>query len=206
MHVDRNLHHLLKCRDQLPSRLRTEQSRRVLDHDLVAAHVHEAFRHGAPQLEVVRRRDRVAERALHPLLGLQCGRDRSLHVAEVVKGVENAEDVDSVLGRVLDEELDHVIRKVPFRDQILAADQGLDRRVRRCLVQLAEKFPRVLVDDKLYFKRGTAKRFHGRKAKGIHLRGDGYDLLGPQIAAEKGLLRVAERRVDEPDSGLLLRH
>ena len=107
---------------------------------------------------------------------------------------------------MLDEEFDHVVGEVALRDQVLAADKGLDRRVRCGLVELAEEFPRVLVDDKLCFKRGTAKRFHGRKAKGIHLGGDGDDLLGPQIAAEKRLLRVAERRVDEPDSGLLLRH
>ncbi len=52
--VDRNLDRVLEGGDELPCGLRTEQTRSVLDDDLVAAHLHEALRERRPQLDVVR--------------------------------------------------------------------------------------------------------------------------------------------------------
>ena len=93
--------------------LRAEQARGVLDHDLVAAHVREALGDRDPQLDVVGGRDRVAERALHLLLGLERRADRGLHVPKVVERIEDAEHVDTAFRCVLDEELDRVVREVP---------------------------------------------------------------------------------------------
>src|SRR5438105_9225716 len=202
---DWDLDHRLERRDQLPGRLRAEQPRRVLDHDLVAAHVDQALGERSPQLEVVRGRDRVAQRALHFLLRFGRGRDRRFHVAKVVERIEDSKYVHASLRGVLDEQLDGVIGEVALGDQVLAADQRLDRRVWRRLVQLAEKVPRVLVDEELRFKRRAAERFHGGKADGVHLGRDRNDLVRTQVATKQGLLRVAQRRVDEAASSFARR-
>src|ERR1700693_2111354 len=137
MNVDGDFDQALEGRHELPRRLRAEQAGRVLDHDLVAAHVYQALGQRTPQLEVVGGRDGVAQSALHLLLRLQCGPYRRLHVAEVVERIEDAEHVDAALGRVLDEELDHVIGEVALGDEVLSAAQRLDGRVRSRLVQAA---------------------------------------------------------------------
>src|SRR5438034_1614388 len=204
--VHRNLDRVLQRGHELPGRLRAEQARGVLDHDLVASHVDQALGQRAPQLEVVRRRDRVAQRALHLLPGLQRRGDRRLHVAEIVERVEDAKHVDAALRGVIDEQLDDVVREVAFGDEVLAAYQRLDRRVGSGLVELAQEFPRVLVDLQLRLERGPAERLHGREADGVHPRRDRHDLLRAQVAAEQGLLGVAKRGVDEPDARLLPGH
>ena len=204
MHVDGHLDHVLERGDELPCRLRAEQPRRVLDHDLVAAHVHQAFRKRAPQLDVVRGRDRIAERSLHLLLRLEGRRDRGLHVAEVVERIKDAEHVDARFGGVPDEQLDRIIREVAFRDEVLAPDQRLYRRVGCGLVELAQEVPRVLVDEQLRLERRAAESLHRREADGVLLGCDRNDLVGPEIAAEQRLLRVAEGGVDQPNACLLL--
>ena len=107
---------------------------------------------------------------------------------------------------MLDEQLDCVIGEVALGDEVLATYQRLDRRVRRRLVQLAEKVPWVLVDQELRFKCRAAKRFHGGEADGVHLGRDRDDLIGAQVAPQQRLLCVAERRVDQTDASFLLRH
>src|SRR5213593_3384045 len=62
------------------------------------------------------------------------------------------------------------------------------------------------MDQQLRFERGAAERLRRGQADGVHLCGDGQYLFRPQIAAEQGLLRVAESGVDEPDAGFLLCH
>ena len=103
VHIDRDLHRLLQRGDQLPGRLGAQQARRVFDDDLVAAHVGKALRERAPAFDVVRRRDRVAERSLHALFRLQHSCDGGLHVAKVVERIENAEHIDPAAGGVFDE-------------------------------------------------------------------------------------------------------
>src|SRR5713101_2344932 len=185
--VDRDLDRLLQSGHQLPRRLRAQQPGRVLDDDVVGAHVDQSLRERAPKLDAVGWGDCVAQRALHPLLGLERGSDRGLHVAEVVQRVEDAEDVDSVFGRVLDEELDRVVGEVAIGDQVLAADEGLDRSVRRRLVQLAEVSPWIFAPPHLRLEGGAAERLHRGKPDGIHLAG------------------VAKRGVEQAYAGRLLR-
>ena len=206
VNVDRHLDDLLQRGHQLPGCLRAQQPRRVLDDDFVTAHVDQAFGKRAPQLEAVGRGDRVAQRALHPLLRLHGGGDRRLHVAEVVEGVEDAKDIDAVLGRVLDEQLDGVVGEVAVGDEILSANQGLDRRMWRRLVQLAQVCPRIFAAPHLGLKGGAAERFHRDKSERVHLGGNRHDFVAAQVAAKERLLRVAKGGVEQVNPERLLRH
>src|SRR5439155_1239716 len=143
------------------------------------------------ELEVVRRRDGVAQRALDLLLRLERGGDRRLHVAEIVERIEDPKDVNPGLRRVLDEQLDCVIGEVARGDEVLAADERLDRRVRRRPVQLAKKVPGVFMDPELGLESRAAKCFHGGKTDGVHLGRDRNDLIGAEVSAENRLLRGA---------------
>ena len=206
MDVDGHLHDLLERGDELPGRLRAQQARGVLDHDLVAAHVDQALGERAPQLDAVRGRHRVTQGSLHLLLRLQRGTDRGFHVAQVVEGVENSEHVDALFGRVLDEELDDIVGEVAIRNQVLTADQRLDRRVRGRFVQLAQVGPWILAAPHLGLEGRPAERLHGDEAETIHLGRDGHDLVAAQMAAEQRLLRVAESGVEQVDASNFLGH
>ena len=172
----------------------------------MAAHVDETLGERTPQLEVVRGRDRVTERALHLLFCFQRSCDRRLHVADVIERVKDSKHIDTAFGRMLDEEFHDVVREVALRDEVLASDQGLDRGIRRHLVELAQVLPRVFVDAELGLERRPSEGFHGGKADRVHLGGDRQDLLGPQVAAQERLLGVAKGGIDQADPRFLLGH
>ncbi len=90
-------------------------------------------------------------------------------------------------------------------DQVLAADERLDRSVRRRLVQLAEISPRIFAPTHLRLEGGAAERLHRGKPDGIHLAGDRNDLGPAQVTAQQRLLGVAKRRVEQAYAGRLLR-
>src|SRR6185437_9644680 len=173
----------------------------VLDDDVVAAHVDQALGQRAPQLEVVRRGHGIAERALHMLFGLERRTDRCFHVAQVIERVEDAEHVDAALGRVLDEELHCIVGEVAVGDQVLAADERLDGRVGRRLVQLSQVLPRVFPAPHLRLKRRAAESLHGDEAELVHLGRDGDDLIACQVTADQRLLRVTKRGVEQANAG-----
>ena len=143
----------------------------------MAAHVRQAFRERAPQLDAVCGRDCIAQRALHLPLCLEDCSDSGLHVAEVVERIEDAKDVDSAFGGVLDEQLDGVVREVAVRDEVLAADQRLDGSVRRRFRQLSHVLPRVLAAADLSLEGRAAEGLHGGEADVVHHGGDRDDLV-----------------------------
>ena len=128
---------------------------------------------------------RVAQSALHLFLRFQRCRDRRLHVAEVVERIEDAEHVDAALGRVSDEQLDHVVGKVAIGEQVLSPDQRLDRGVGRGLGQVSEILPRVLAAADLRFKCRSTESLHGCEADRIHLRGYRHYLVTAQLTAQQ---------------------
>lgn len=70
-----------------------------------------------------------------------------LHVARVVHGIEDAEDVHAVFDGALDEALHHVVGVVAVAEQVLAAEQHLQRGLGHRLFQLAQADPRVLAEE-----------------------------------------------------------
>ncbi len=90
------------------------------------------------------RRLRVADRSLGDPAGLLDRVQCDLHVPRVVERVEDAEDRDSLTGRLLDEATDDVVRVVAIADQVLPAQEHLKRGVRHRPLEQAQSLPRVL--------------------------------------------------------------
>ena len=107
---------------------------------------------------------------------------------------------------MFDEELDNIVGEVAIRDQVLAADQRLDRGARCGLVQLAQVRPWIFAAPHLRFEGGATEGFHGDEAEPIHLGRDGHDLVPAQVAAQQRLLRVAKCGVEQVDASDLLCH
>ena len=95
----------------------------------------------------VHRAGGVANGALRVLAGLEHRLDGDLEVAHIVHRIEDAEHVHAVPRRLLHERLDHVVGVVPITEQVLAAQQHLDRRVRQRGFQLAQPFPRIFLQE-----------------------------------------------------------
>jgi hypothetical protein len=108
---------------------------------------------------------------------------------------------------VLDEELDRVIRVVAMTDQVLAAHQGLQRRVRRRLPEGAQVVPGIVAHAEVGLEGGAAERLDRVEADGVHLLRDRQDLGRPQTPTQKRLVAVPESCVGEPQARLVaLRH
>ena len=110
-----------------------------------------------------------------------------LHVARVVHGIKDAEDVHAVFDGALDEALHHVIGVVAVAEQVLAAQQHLQRGFRHRLFQLAQADPRVLAEEAdAGVKGGAAPAFEGAVADVIQLSGDGEHIVETQAGGEPG--------------------
>ena len=66
-------------------------------------------------------------------------------IANVVKGVEDTEDANAVCRGVLNEFFYHVVGIVIIAEQVLSAQEHLNRRVLEVGFKIVEAFPRVFV-------------------------------------------------------------
>ncbi len=137
----------LDALDDVVGGLRLQQCGHVLEGDRFGAHVDELAGELDVALDGVDRGDRVADRALGVLAD---GLDRlhgAGHVAGVVEGIEDAEDVHAVLGRLLDELLDDHVLVVAVAEEVLPAQQHLQLGIGHQLAERAETFPRILIEE-----------------------------------------------------------
>ena len=179
--------------DQLKGGMRRQNAGHVLDGDGVDAGLQQLFGEVEPGLQGVRRAGGVRKRALgvgavaaHRLQG-------GLHVARVVHGVEDAEDVHAVFDGALHEALHHVIGVVAVAEQVLAAEQHLQRGFRHRFFQLAQADPRVLAEKAdAGIKGGPAPALEGAVADVVKLSGDGEHIVEAQAGGEQGLVGVAQ--------------
>jgi len=127
--------------------IRREQARHVLDRDGVAAHLRQSLGEADEVRDVVHRAGGVAERAFGMLAGGFDRFDRDLEIAQIVHRVEHAEDIDAVVGGLLHEGPHHIVGVIAVAQQVLPAQQHLDARIRQCLAQFAQTFPRVFAQE-----------------------------------------------------------
>ena len=178
---------------QLEGRHRGENAGHVLNRDGIDAGLQQLFGQVEPGLQGVGRTGGVGERALgvgavaaHRLQG-------GLHIARVVHGVEDAEHVHAVFDGALDEALHHVIGVVAVAEQVLAAEQHLQRGLRHDLFELAQADPGVLAEEAdAGVKGGAAPAFKGPVARVIEGGRNGEHIVEAQAGGEKGLVGVAQ--------------
>ena len=178
---------------QLKGGHRGENARHVFNRNGIDAGFQQLFGQVEPGLQGVSRAGGVGERALgvravaaHRLQG-------GLHIARVVHGVEDAEHVHAVFDGALNEALHHVIGVVAVAEQILAAEQHLQRGLRHGLFQFAQADPGVFAEEAdAGVEGGAAPAFEGAVAHVVEPRGDGEHIVEAQAGGKKGLVGVAQ--------------
>ena len=69
------------------------------------------------------------------------------HVANIIQGVEDAEDTHAVFNRQADELFHHVVGVMAVADQILSAQKHLQRGLGHVRLERAQAFPGVFVEE-----------------------------------------------------------
>ena len=116
-----------------------------------------------------------------------------LHVARVVHGIKDAEDVHTVFDGALHKALHHVIGVVAVAEQVLAAQQHLQRGLGHRLFQLAQADPRVLAEEAdAGVKGGAAPAFEGAVADVVERSCNRQHIVEAQTGGEQGLVGVAQ--------------
>ena len=107
--IDRNLYGSLQCLNEVICFLRAADTGHVLDADRVNAHLLELLTHFCVLLNCVNRACCIADTALSVLTALQCLINSYFDISEVIKCVEDSEDIHAVLGGLSYEESYDVI-------------------------------------------------------------------------------------------------
>ncbi|VAT77699.1 Uncharacterised protein [Klebsiella pneumoniae] len=184
---------LLDFTDQLKGGMRRQNAGHVLDGDGVNAGLQQLFGEVEPGLQGVRRAGGVRKRTLGVGAVTADRLQGGLHVARVVHGIEDAEDVHAVFDGALHEALHHVVGVVAVAEQVLAAEQHLQRGLRHRLFQLAQADPRVLAEKAdAGVKGGAAPALKGAVADVVQLSGNGQHIVETQTGGEQGLVGVAQ--------------
>ncbi|SXG01793.1 Uncharacterised protein [Klebsiella variicola] len=192
--------------DQLKGGMRRQNAGHVLDGDGVDAGLQQLFGEVEPGLQGVGRAGGVRKRALGVGAVAADRLQGGLHVARVVHGVEDAEDVHAVFDGALHEALHHVIGVVAVAEQVLAAEQHLQRGLRHRLFQLAQADPRVLAEEAdAGVKGGAAPALKGAVADVIQLSGDREHIVETQTGGEQGLVGVAQDDIGNGNGHKFLR-
>ena len=179
--------------DQLKGGVRGEDPRHVLDGDGIDAGLQQLFGEVEPGLQGVGRAGGVAEGALGVGAVAAHRLQSGLHVARVVHGIEDAEHVHAVFHRALHEAFHHVVGVVAVAEQVLAAQQHLQRGFRHRFFQLAQAEPRILAEEAdAGVKGGAAPAFEGAVADVIEGGGNGQHIVETQAGGEQGLVGVAQ--------------
>ena len=207
MEMDGDADLLFQGVDEVVGGLRFAEAGHVLDAEDVRAHFLKLLRLRDVVVEVVFRAGGIEDVAGVADGGLADGfpvladgLHGDLHVRQVVQRVEDAENVHPAVGGVLDETGDDVVGIVRVTDGVGAAEEHLEKDVRHLRAELAEAFPRALVEE-------SHRGVEGRAAphfQGEHLRravrvgvGHGEHVVGAHPGGDERLVGVAHGGVGD---------
>jgi len=187
---------LLDGSDQVIGILWGYQPGHVLDADGIAAKLRKLHGKIGKLVDGVDGTYGVADSALDVLLHSLGCRDRALHIADVVHGIEDPEYVHAVLRCLLHESVHDVIGVMPVPDQVLPAQQHLHWSFRHGLLQCSQALPGVLV-QKTYarIEGGTAPHLDGEESDLVHLLRYGQHVPCPHPGGQKRLMSIPKNRV-----------
>ncbi len=193
MHLDRKLCALLQRLHKLRRLIRNQKPRHILDTDGIRAHLLNLLCHVGPVFERVSITQSIRERDLRVPLLFVCRFHRCLQVPQVIKAVENTDDVNAVRNRLLHEIFHYIVRVMVVTQNILAAEKHLQLRVFKTGTQLAEPLPRVFFQK----AQGSVKRcptpaLHRMVSHFVHLVYNRQHLLGGHSCRNQGLMGIAQ--------------
>ncbi len=179
--------------DQLIRRHRRENAGHVLNRDGINAGFQQLFGQVQPGLQRVCRAGGVRERALGVCAVAAHRLQGGFHIARVVHGIEDAEHVHAVFHRAFDKTLHHVIGVVAIAEQVLAAQQHLQRGFGHGFFEFTQANPRVFAEEAdAGVKGGTAPALQRPVAHVVELSGNRQHIVKTQAGSEKGLVGVTQ--------------
>ncbi len=126
--------------------------------------------------------------------------DGPIEIPHVVKGVEDAEDIDAVRGRPFDEPLHHVVGVMAIADQVLSAQQHLELGVGHGGPQGPEPFPGIFFEEaQAGVESGAAPDFQRPIADPIKLLRDGQHVFRAHARRQQRLMAVPQRDIRDQD-------
>ena len=129
-----------------------------------------------------------------------CGVNGGLKISDVVKGIENTDNVDTVCHRFLHKIFHDIIGIVTVAEHILPAEKHLQLGVFAFIPYYSKSFPRVLVEKAQASVKGcAAPAFERVKTDFIEQRKDGKHFLGGHSRCDKRLVSVAKHRFGYTD-------
>ncbi len=202
--LHRDLERFFERLDQVVGIGRRNEPGHILDAEGIGAHSLELFGFFDVIVEVVDRAahgpfgQRVADGQLGVLaLGLD-GLQNGLEVALVVDGVENAEDIHAAVRGMFHKSGRHIVGVIAVTDQVLAAEEHLQRRLGRPFFHLAQAVPRVFVQETDgHVERGAAPDLQRVEAGLVHVADDIQDVIGSHAGGKKRLVAVAKGQVGD---------
>ena len=198
--MDRHAEHRLEGAHQFKDRRGAHQGGHVLDGDRLAAHRLQLLRLGHELIQRVDRRNRIADRALSMGPAFHDGLDGGLDVAVVVERIEDAEYVYAVFDRLIHEAAQHVIAVMPITQNVLPAQQHLQRRVGDQLLDFAQALPRIFIQKaKAGVESRAAPALHGPVADLVDLLANRQHILQPHTRGEEALMRVPQHELRDMD-------
>ena len=123
MNPDRNIDFLFQPGDDIMGDLWWNESGHVLDDDCGGSHFGELHTQIDKALGVVDGTRGVADHAVGLFARVDRCFDGELHVAGVVQGIEDTEDIHAVFGGGIDKGLDNIVGEVGVLHDVLAAKQ-----------------------------------------------------------------------------------
>ena len=199
LHVNRHLDRRLQPRDQFEGHIGLEQAGHVLDGNGMRAHVLEPLGQVHPHVDGVDGADGIGNGALGMLaVGNGC-LNGALEIARVIEGVEDTEDIDAIDGAALDELLDHIVGVMTITEQVLPAQQHLQRGLGQGFLEFAQPVPGILAQiTDAGVEGGAAPAFQRPEANLVELAADRQHVVDAQTRRQQGLVRVAQHYIGDP--------
>ncbi len=120
----------------------------------------------------------VANRPFHQLAGFERGFDRRSHVAEIIHGIEDTENIDTIGRGAFDEGSHDIIGIVVVADHVLATQEHLKTGFGHGRAQLTQAFPRVFFKKtQSSVERRAAPSFQRPVADIVELSGNRQHIL-----------------------------
>ena len=186
-------HGVLDGGNQVVGLLGAHQAGHVLDADGLYAHALQVLDHLHVVLQGVHGAGGVGDGTggVSALLdGLINGH---FQVAHVVEGVENTDDIDTVLHGVLDKLTYHIVGIVLIAQDVLAAQQHLQLGVGHLGADLAQTLPGIFPQvTQTHVKGGAAPDLGGVETSLIHGLQDGLKLAVGKPGGDQRLIRVTQ--------------
>ena len=201
MQMDGHINGGAKSVHELLGAIRREKTRHIFDADGVGTELRKLASIVHIGIKRMYRACRIRDSGLEMCSASFHGTGAISHVVDVVQGIENTKDINTVLVRTGNKTVDDIRRIMAIANEVLTAHKHRKRRLGRSSLNLAKTVPRVLVKKpQARIERGAAPRLDGPISNFIHLGQDGKDIADSHARRPERLLSVADGRVHHAEA------